>query len=76
MEQFFEKHNLVLINNGAPTRTVYGAETALDLIMCSASIAAKFERSISASPGDSDHCSIVLAYEEEGNDANQPNTTV
>ena len=76
MEQFLEKPNLVLMNNGALTRIVYETETASDLTMCSANIAATFDWSISASSGDSDHCHIVLSYEEERNDANQPNTTV
>ena len=44
--------------------------------MSSANIAATFVWSISASPGDSDYCHIVLSYEEERNDANQQNTTV
>ena len=48
VEKFLEKHNLVLLNNGAPTRVVDGAETSLGLTMCSANIAATFDWSISA----------------------------
>ena len=60
-----ENHNLVLMKYGVPTRIAYRAETAIDVTMCSASIAASFDWSISASPGDSDHCPIVLSYREE-----------
>ena len=46
MKQFMANHNLVLMNNGAPTHIVYRAETAIDATMCSASIAASFDWSI------------------------------
>ena len=53
------------MHNGAPTRILYKTASAIDLSVCFSQIEADFQWSILVSPGDSDHCPIVIVYEEE-----------
>ena len=62
VEQFIGNHNVIIMNNEAPTRIERNSETAIDLI-CSATIAISLQWSISTSPGNSDHCLIFITYE-------------
>ena len=62
VEQFVNNHNIVIMNNGAPTRIVGNPETAIDLTICTASMEALFHWKVAESPGDSDHCPIFVTY--------------
>lgn len=68
IENFIHNHNLNIMNNGAPTRISYQIETAIDLSICSSEIENYFNWSVSFSPGDSDHCPIVISYDEAEHD--------
>ena len=68
---FIIRNNINVMNNGAPARIVYNSETAIDLTLCTASIAADIHWSVAASPGDSDHCPIFLSSEEAKNKEEQ-----
>ena len=52
------------MKNGAVTFIRYNAETSIDLTMYSASLEADLHWSVATSPGDSDHCPILVTYEE------------
>ena len=54
-----------IINNGSPTWLLYETESAIDLSVFSPQIEAEFQWSVLASPVDSDHCPIVIVYEEK-----------
>ena len=64
VEVFIEQHNLSLMNNGAPTRILYDQESAIDLSLCSPQLSADLLWTVLSSPGDSDHCPIVISYQE------------
>ena len=66
-EQFIMSHNVNLMNNGAPRRIVYNAETAIDLSLCSPALEPELHWSIDASLLASDHCPIYIHYEEMQN---------
>ena len=63
VEQFIMNSDMNIINDGAPTRVSYNAETATDLSLCSTGVEADLQWSIDSSPGDSDHCPIFIRYE-------------
>ena len=67
MEQFVDNHNIVIMNNGAPTRIVGNTETTTDLTICTAAIEACFHCTVSESPRDCGHCPIFITYEDERN---------
>ena len=54
-----------LLSNGAPTRIVYNAITAIDLSLCS--LVFELHWSIDTSLGASDRCQIYIHYEEVQN---------
>ena len=64
VEQFIVNSGRNKMNEGAPTRVSYNAETAIDLSLCSVGVEADLQRSIDSSLGDSDHCPIFIHYEE------------
>ena len=51
------------MNNGAPTRIWYGTESAIDLAMCSPQLDSEMHWSV-----DSDHCPIIIKYNENEED--------
>ena len=60
VEQFMRENDLNILNNGAPTRVAYQVETAVDVTICSPALEAMMEWSVYSSPGDSDHCPIII----------------
>ena len=52
------------MNNEAPTRILYNTESALDLSICSPIVDTDFNWTVLSSPGDSDHCPIIITYNE------------
>ena len=65
IEAFVEQRNINIMNNGAPTRILYETEIAIDVSLCSPQIDADFHWTVLTSPGDSDHCPIVITYDED-----------
>ena len=65
IEAFVEQRNINIMNNGAPTRILYETETAIDVSLCSPQIDADFHWAVLTSPGDSDHCPIVITHDED-----------
>ena len=62
IEEVTTDMDLVILNNGQPTRISYNVETAIDLSMCTSRIAPDIEWNVETSPGDSDHCPIKVKY--------------
>ena len=56
------------MNNGEPTRFLYDTESAIDLFICSLQLEAEIQWAVLISPGDGDHCPIIIAYDEREND--------
>ena len=61
MERIVTDKNVCILNNGAPTRIGYNSESAIDIIICTATLTPLIDWTVSASPGDSDHCHIYVA---------------
>ena len=64
IEAFITQQGLNIMNNGAPTRILYNTESAIDLSICSPEIDPDFNWTVLSSPGDSDHCPIIITYDE------------
>ena len=62
VEQFIAHNNINVMNNGAPTRIVDQAESAIDLLLCSPQLDTDLQWSVLSSPGGSDHCPIIISY--------------
>jgi hypothetical protein len=60
LESFIIDNQLNVLNNGAPTRISYDVETAIDLSIVSPELEEDLQWAVYESPGDSDHCPIVL----------------
>ena len=60
IEEFLLRNNLVVLNNGSPTRIGYNSESIIDLTFCTPSISTNFHWTILDTPLDSDHCPIIL----------------
>ena len=60
MKKLMEDNGCHILNDGAMTRVAYSVETATDLSICSDSLSAIISWHALSSPGDSDHCPIVL----------------
>ena len=60
VEQFIEDTGLVVLNDGTPTRIGYHSESAIDLSFCSPRLSPELQWSILNSPGDSDHCPVII----------------
>ena len=67
IEAFVMQHDINIMNIGAPTRILYDTESAIDLFLCSSEIEADLHWNVLSSLGDSDHCSIVISYDETVN---------
>ena len=76
IENFIITNNLNILNNGAPTRISHETETAIDLSICSPQLDTDFHWSVSNSPGDSDHCYILITYEDPTNDIETTNWNI
>jgi ribonuclease HI len=61
VETFANHNNLNFLNNGTVTRVGYNSESAIDLSLCSPILDPILHWSVYTSPGDSDHCPIVIA---------------
>ena len=61
LERIVTDKNLCVLNNGAPTRIGYNSESAIDITICTATLTPLIDWTVSASPGDSDHCPIYVA---------------
>jgi len=61
MESFLTSNNLNVLNNGAPTRIGYHSQSAIDLSICTPILDPSLQWSVSSSPGDSDHCPIIIS---------------
>jgi len=61
IEQFIHHNSLNILNNGAPTRVAYQVQSAIDISICSPILEPELIWNVSSSPGDSDHCPIVLS---------------
>ena len=68
IEAFTVDHSLNIMNNGAPTRILYDTESAIDLSICSPQLEVELQCSVLTSPGDNDHCLIIIAYDEREDD--------
>ena len=53
------------MNNVALTRLLYEPEIAIEVSLCSPYIDADFQLIVLTSAGESDHCSIVITYDED-----------
>ena len=71
VRNFIETQDLILLNNGSPTRIGHQSETAIDLSLASPSISPSLEWQVLSSVLDSDHCPITIALEDE----EPPNTS-
>ena len=60
MEEFILANNLVILNDGAPTRIGYGSESVIDLSICSPAISLNMNWTVLDTPLDSDHCPIII----------------
>ena len=69
IEQLIDQTNLVMLNNGAPTRPNRINDSAIDLTMCSANISQYFEWNTTPSVLDSDHYPIAITTNSETIDA-------
>ena len=63
LESFIDQTNLVLLNDGSPTHPNVINDTAIDLTLCSPSLAQDFGWSTLHSVLDSDHLPIILSTE-------------
>ena len=70
IKEFITSHDLNIMNNGAPTRIWYGTESAIDLAMCSPQLDSAMHWPVQNSPGDSDHCPIIIKYNVNKKDHN------
>ena len=64
IENFLINNNLNILNDCSPTRKTHAIETSIDLSICSPQLSTDFHWSASASPADSDHCHILITYED------------
>ena len=62
LEEFLTDYSYHVLNNGAPTHISHGRDTAIDLTICTPELTALLDWTIMSSPGDSDHCPIVVTY--------------
>ena len=60
IETFITQQGLNIINNGAPTRILYNTESTIDLLIYSPELDPDFNWIVLSSPGDSDHCPIII----------------
>jgi len=60
IEAVINRLQINILNDGAPTRIAYHAETAIDLTLCSPVLTPILQWSVDSSPGDSDHCPILI----------------
>jgi ribonuclease HI len=62
LEQFFDDHNLIILNNGQMTRfnSFNGVFSAIDLCVCSPSLSTLFELTVHTDLCGSDHFPIIL----------------
>ena len=64
IEAFVEQRDINIMNNCTLRRLLYETETAIDVSLCLPQIDAHFHWTVLTSPGDSDHCPIVIMYDE------------
>ena len=76
IEDFMTSNGLPILNNRAPTHITHSVESAIDLSICSPQLTTDFYWSVSSTPGDSDHCYILITYEDPTNDADATNWNV
>ena len=60
IENFINSKNLILLNNGDPTRIQGPHESAIDLSICSPRLSTEINWSVLNSPQGSDHCPIIM----------------
>ena len=60
MVDLIDSTDLVLLNDGSPTRTTHNSHSAIDLTFCTASIALEFDWRVHKSPLFSDHNPILI----------------
>lgn len=61
LEDFIMHNNVNILNDGTPTRITHISETAIDLTLCSPVLTPVLQWTVAESPGDSDHCPIVIS---------------
>jgi exonuclease III len=61
VEEVINRNRLNILNDGQPTRITHNAETAIDLSICSPILTPLLNWEVSSSPGDSDHCPIMIS---------------
>jgi ribonuclease HI len=61
VEEFITANDVALLNNGNPTRISYQTESAIDLSICSSVLLPDLQWSVLETPGDSDHCPIIIS---------------
>ena len=64
LEEFITNNNLNILNNGSPTRIAYATGLAIDLSISSPQLDTDFHWTASSSPDDSDHCYMLITYED------------
>jgi len=60
METIVDQNGLNIMNDGQFTRVAHGAETAIDLSLCSPQLSLTYDWTVLRSPFDSDHCPILI----------------
>jgi len=60
IEKFITSNSLNILNSGAPTRIGYQSQSAIDLSICTPILEPILQWTVSSSPGDSDHCPIII----------------
>ena len=61
---FLSEYNLMVLNDGSPTRIADNSETTIDLSLCYPSISFNFDWSVFQSALDSDHCPVVVEIQD------------
>ena len=60
IENFCNRNNLNILNDGRPTRISYVIQSCIDLSICTPSIESDMQWDVFDSPGPSDHCPILI----------------
>ena len=69
VENVVRNNNLILLNDGSPTRITPTTETAIDITMCSANLGLNIEWSVLNTQLGSDHCVIAIEVESPSKQA-------